>query len=369
MTNFDKSTNHIDNKLKLMQDWSWGNYQYFMHTEGITYGVDKIHIRINNPKIIRKDYWIEKTQGTGYNINWSLCKAACKQTHPNIRQNIGGYFFTATIHLPYAPTINSNADYFDRLLILSIINNYLVAIGLAKVGMKDILINKMDIFIDYTLPEDISYQNIEKQHKAAINPAFNLRYHLNYISNTIYIVTLSKFKRGKEKFIPLLRIYNKSKQLNAKKLINHHPNEIARYEMVINEYRLKKNNDGQCTLTKWIHPLDLLESFYEEYTKIFLFKGQKQVDIFNALSGLNSTLEINDYVKAHLIQTLLNEGYSHAGIIEYLRKKTSMSDSTVLRWRKIYSKYSELLNQSTLRSTLVDFKVLLEDEIMKLSDK
>jgi hypothetical protein len=212
--------------------------------------VDKILIRINNPKIIRKDYWIEKTQGTGYNINWSLCKAASKQTHPNIRQNIGGNFFTATIHLPYAPTINSNSDYFDRLLILSIINNYLVSIGLGKVGVKDVLINKMDIFIDYMLPEDISYQDIENQHKDAINPAFNLRYHLNYISNTIYIVTLSTIKRGKEKFIPLLRIYNKSKQLISKKIFNPHQNEIARYEMVINEYRLKKNNDGQCTLAK-----------------------------------------------------------------------------------------------------------------------
>ena len=118
-----------------------------------------------------------------------------------------------------------------------------------------------------------------------------------------------------------------------------------------------------------MHPLDLLESFYKEYTKIFLFKGQKLVDTFNALSGLNSTLEINDYAKAHLIQSLLNEGYSHAGIIEYLRDKTSLSDSTILRWRNVYSKYSELLNKSTLRSTLVDFRGLLEDEIMKQRDK
>jgi hypothetical protein len=115
--------------------------------------------------------------------------------------------------------------------------------------------------------------------------------------------------------------------------------------------------------------LDLLESFHEEYTKMFLFKGQKLVNTFNALRGLSSTLEINDYLKAHLIQSLLNEGYSHAGIIEYLRDKTPLSDSTILRWRNIYSKYSELLNKSSLRSTLVDFKALLEDEIMKLSDK
>lgn len=251
--------------------------------------MDKINIRINDPIIMRSDYWVQNQMGTGYNINWSTVnKATIKQTHPKIKECIGTTFFTATILLPYAPSIHTNADYFDPQIILFVINNYLKAIGLQIVKMDDVIIQQMECFVDYLLPENVSYQSIEKQHREAFNPSFNKKYKLHQYNDSIYIATLSRPKRGIDKFNTLFRIYNKSKELKAKKKYQNGSGLVARFELIHRRHRLENKYDGQFTLAKWIQPRDLIKAFHQVYNNVFLFDGNDFVDPLGVLNNLNT---------------------------------------------------------------------------------
>jgi hypothetical protein len=243
-----------------------------------------------------------------------------------------------------------------------------MAIGLQVVKMQEVIINQLDFFVDYLLPDNISYQLVEKQHRKGINPALNKRYKLNCYIDTIYIATHSKPKRSKHKFNPLLRIYNKSKQLEYQKMYPDLPGVIARFELALRKYKIEKENGGQLTLAKWIQPVWLLKIFYDVYTEVFLFTHQNITDPLFALKGLSS-YEFADYARAHLIQSLLNEGYTVAGIIEFLSDHTELSDTTIMRSRNIYKQYSGMLNNGTSKSTMLQIKHLIKDEIINITNQ
>ena len=338
-------------------------YKYFLPKSGITYGIDRVKIKIDNIIMSSPFYWQSKGNSSGYRLDYAKVESKfVKMARLNYKIHKHQHSITATLYLPFASSIMSNNDYFNSSTILHAVNELLESVGIRKVRARSITINELDFFVDYKLPDRYSYQLLEQQHTASFNPAYNKRYRLDHYSETIYVASTisSTFQNSfKNKFC----IYNKTKQLKKKKYITSDLNSIARFESKITAYRLNQLAGGKFTLDKWFKPEILLHYMYNDYSRLFLFDSQPIVDPLNDLKKLKTFTEFNDYYKVKFIDSLINDGFTLAAITEFLEESTTMSKSSVYRLRKTYEQNAHLLASHKDKSVLTSVKSLLEDEL------